>query len=167
MTQVSQVMTRGVRTLSPQDTVQFAAQAMDELGVGAVPVCDGRRLVGMVTDRDIAVRAVAQGLPNESTPLQQVMSADVQWCYEDQPVDEVAQRMEQARVRRMPVVDRERRLVGVVSLGDLAAKGARDPAADALEGISSPARPDRSGQSAASGPAGGGSASGQARRGPN
>jgi CBS domain-containing protein len=164
MTQVAQVMTRGVRSLSPADTLQFAAQAMDELDVGAVPVCDGDRLVGMVTDRDITVRAVAQGLPVERTPLRDVMSDKVLWCFEDQPLDEALALMSQAQVRRLPVVDHDRRLVGIVSLGDVAVKAGSEGALGALTEISEPAEPDRSGTSAASGAAGGGSASGAPSR---
>lgn len=156
MSKVSEVMTRGVRSLSPGDTLQSAAQAMDELAVGSLPVCDGRRLVGMVTDRDITVRGTARGLPAESTTLDQVMSGDVQWCYEDQPVEEATHLMSQAQVRRLPVVDRDKRLVGVLSLGDVAAKSHPDKAAHALQGISTPSAPNRSGLSAASGHTGGG-----------
>ena len=158
MTQVSDVMTRGVRALSPQDTMSLAAQAMEELDVGAIPVCDGRRLVGMVTDRDIIARGIARGLPPESTPLREVMSAPVQWCFEDESVDEATQLMLDRAIRRLPVVDHEKHLVGILSLGDVAAKGGADQAAEALSDISEPARPDRSGTSAASGPAGGGEA---------
>jgi CBS domain-containing protein len=160
MTQVSQVMTRGVRTLSPRDSMQLAAQAMDELNIGAVPVCDGDRLVGIVTDRDITVRGVAHGRPADRTPLSEVMTREVCWCYEDQPVEEVAEEMEEIQIRRLPVVDREKHLVGMVSLGDVAVKCEHEAAQDALTGISEPAEPDRSGTSAASGPAGGGSSSG-------
>lgn len=156
MPKVSEVMTRGVRSLSPEDTLQFAAQAMDELAVGSVPVCDGHRLVGMVTDRDITVRGTARGLPAERTCLDEVMSSDVQWCYEDQTVEEAARLMCQAQVRRLPVVDRDKRLVGMLSLGDVAAKSDTQEAAKALQGISTPSEPDRSGLSAAAGGAAGG-----------
>jgi CBS domain-containing protein len=166
MTQVSQVMTRGVRTLSPGDSMQFAAQAMDELNIGAVPVCDGERLVGIVTDRDITVRGVAHGRPADQTPLSEVMTPEVCWCYEDQPIEEVAVEMEETQIRRMPVVDREKHLVGMVSLGDVAVKADRDQAGEALAGVSQPAEPDRSGTSAASGAAGGGSATGAPSRKP-
>jgi CBS domain-containing protein len=158
MVQVSQVMTRGVRALAPGDTMQFAAQAMEELNVGSVPVCDGKKLVGMVTDRDITVRGVAQGLAGSSTPLRDVMSGSVRWCYDDQPIDEVMDQMRSAQIRRLPVVDREKHLVGIVSLGDVATKvdGESATVAGALADISEPAEPDRSGVSAASGAAGGG-----------
>lgn len=164
MTQVSEVMTRGVRTMSPNDTMQLAAQAMDELNVGVVPVCDGDRLVGMVTDRDIAIRGVAQGCAPDRTRLADVMSADVRCCFDDQPVDEVMDQMQEAQIRRLPVLDRDRHVVGILSIGDVAAKAGSSDAdvGEALSGISEPAEPDRSNLSAASGSAGGGDASGRA-----
>ena len=165
MRQVSDVMTRGVRTLSPDDTVMAAAQAMQELDVGVIPVCRADQLVGMVTDRDSVLRGVA-GCAADRTPLDDVMSRDVQWCFDDQPLEEVLEQMREAQIRRLPVVDRDEHLVGIVSLGDVAVKADETRAGEALESISEPAEPDRSGQSQASGSAGGGSASGEARRGP-
>ena len=141
--QISEVMTRNVRVVSPDDTLQAAAQVMDELNVGAVPVCTGERLVGMITDRDITVRAVASGLPADGTPVKDVMTEQVRWCFEDQDVDEVMQQMSDVQIRRMPVVDHDQRLVGIVSLGDLATKHGAD-VEDTLERISSPSEPDRS-----------------------
>lgn len=156
MKQIGEVMTRGVRALAPDDSLRLAAQAMDELAVGALPVCDGQRLVGMVTDRDLVVRGLARGLPADETPLGDVMTREPRWCEEAQSIDEAAKMMREARIRRLPVVDREHRLVGMVSLGDLAAKGGAEQAGEALESISQPAQPDRSGLSAASSGAGGG-----------
>jgi CBS domain-containing protein len=146
MTTVSQVMTRGVRTLSPSDTVVMAARAMDELNVGVIPVYDGEKLVGMVTDRDIVVRGVAQSLDG-STRLSEVMSGNVRWVTEDQSVEQVLGAMAQAQIRRMPVVDGKQRLVGIVSIGDIAAKDRNDDVevAESLGDISSPAAPDRKG----------------------
>jgi CBS domain-containing protein len=156
MTQVSDVMTRGVRSMQPQDMVELAAQAMDELNVGTIPVCEGERLVGIVTDRDIVVRAVAQGLAADRTPLGDVMSTQVHTCREDDALEEVAELMSAAQVRRLPVLDRDERLIGILSLGDIAAKAGSQEAGDALSDISEPAAPDRSGQSIAAGAAGGG-----------
>lgn len=156
MRQVSDVMTRGVRTLAAEDTLLRAAQAMQELDVGVIPVCEGDQLVGVVTDRDIVVRGVAQGCAADKTQLGDVMSRDPQTCFDDQPVDEVLERMREAQIRRMPVVDHEEHLVGILSLGDVAVKADETKAGRALESISEPAEPDRSGQSQASGPAGGG-----------
>lgn len=163
MTPVSQAMTRGVRTISPADSLVLAAQAMDELNVGSLPVCDGDRLMGIVTDRDIVTRGVAQGCSLDDTTVSDVMSQNVQWCFEDQSVEEVAGRMAKVQIRRLPVLDRTQQLVGMLSLGDMATKTGERMAAHTLESISEPAEPDRSGQSQASGSAGGGSASGQAR----
>ena len=156
MKQVKDVMTSGVRTLGPQDSVVLAAQAMEELDIGALPVCDGQRILGMVTDRDIVVRGVAQDLAPGKTKLEDVMSADVEWVFEDEGLAEVAAKMQQLQIRRLPVLDRDKRLVGILSLGDLAAKGDVQQAGAALADISEPARPTRTDQSVASGPAGGG-----------
>jgi CBS domain-containing protein len=169
MTTVADVMTRGVRSMSPQDTVVLAAQAMDELNVGVIPVCEGDKLVGMVTDRDIVVRGVAQQADTKSLKLADVMSTNVRCARQDDDVDDVLSEMAETQIRRMPVVDEQERLVGILSIGDIAAK---DPDEDvdvavSLGEISSPAEPDRSGQSQASGAAGGGSASGKARRQPS
>lgn len=161
MTQVSQAMTRGVRTIAPHDTLVAAAQAMEELDIGALPVCDGDRLVGMLTDRDIVIRAVAQSCAIEDTKVADVMTEDTVCCFEDQSIDEVQEQMSDSQIRRVPVVDREKHLVGMLSLGDLAVKGG-GRMDDTLEAISQPAEPDRSGQSQASGGAGGGSSRQQA-----
>ena len=144
MNQVMDVMTRDVRVVSPSDSMQHAAQCMDELNVGSVPVCDGQKLVGMVTDRDIAVRGVAAGRAAASTPVSEVMSGSVRWCSEDQPVDDVMDEMRDAQIRRMPVVDQDQRLVGIVSLGDLADRGADESrVGEVLRDISTPSEPDR------------------------
>lgn len=143
MKQVKDVMTRGVRTLGPQDSVVLAAQAMEELDVGSLPVCDGQRILGMVTDRDIVVRGVAQDLVPGQTRLEDVMSAEVEWVFEDEGLAEVAAKMQQLQIRRLPVLDRDKRLVGILSLGDLAARGDVQQAGAALADISEPARPTR------------------------
>lgn len=168
MTTVADVMTRGVRTMAPSDTVVRAAQAMDELNVGVIPVCDGPKLVGVVTDRDIVVRGVAQEQDPRTLRLADVMSTNVRCAREDEDVDEVLHEMADSQIRRMPVVDGQQQLVGIVSLGDIAAKVVDDDedVAGSLGEISMPAAPDRSGQSQASGAAGGGSATGQPRRQP-
>ena len=145
MTTVADVMTRGVRTMTPNDTVTKAAQAMDELNVGVIPVCDGDKLVGMVTDRDIVVRGVAQECEPKSTKLADVMSAHVRYAKETDDVDKVLSEMAEKQIRRMPVVDDQQRLVGIVSLGDIAAKDPGDEAdvGISLGDISTPAEPDR------------------------
>jgi CBS domain-containing protein len=158
MTQVSQAMTTGVRSMAPNESMMKAAQAMSELDVGVIPVCDGDRLVGMVTDRDIVLRGVAQGCPADETPLSAVMTRDALWCREDQSLEEVAEKMRDAQIRRMPVVDRDQHLVGMLSLGDIATKVDVHESGEVLKEISEPSTPDRSNQSAASGAAGGGAA---------
>jgi CBS domain-containing protein len=121
MQMVSEVMTRDVRFVSPQESLQRAAQMMDELNVGALPVCDGTRLIGMVTDRDITVRGVAAGRVPNDAHVDEVMSTDVRWVFEDQPLDDVMIQMADSQIRRVPVVshDGQQKLIGIVSLGDV------------------------------------------------
>ncbi len=145
MTTVSQVMTRGVRTLTPSDTVAQAARAMAELNVGVIPVCEGDKLVGMVTDRDIVIRGVARDRDGK-TRLADVMSANVRCATDNEDLDLVLKSMAEAQIRRMPVVDGSQKLVGIVSIGDIAAKDRNNDAdvAESLGDISSPAAPERS-----------------------
>jgi len=149
---VSDVMTRQVQPVSPQDSLKRAAQLMDELNVGALPVCDGDRLVGMVTDRDITVRATSVGLAPEDTVVDQVMSTDVRSCHEDQSLDEVMRQMADTQIRRVPVLSRDDppRLVGIVSLGDIATSQAGGAQAaqvqQVVEKVSFPSEPDLSTQ---------------------
>jgi CBS domain-containing protein len=142
MQTVSQVMTRNARWVAPGESLQRAAQLMGELDVGALPVCEGERLVGMVTDRDIAVRGIAAGKAPQSAHVDEVMSADVRWCFEDQPLDEVMAQMSDSQIRRVPVVshDDQHRLLGIVSLGDLATKaaGAGGKVEQVVEQVSQP-----------------------------
>jgi len=135
---VREAMTRDVRLVKPEQPISEAAKLMAELDIGALPVEENDRLVGMITDRDIAVRAVAAGR-GADTPIGEVMTREVKYCYEDQTVDEVTQNMGELRVRRLPVLNRDKRLVGILSLGDLAIdESARDEAGEALGGISRP-----------------------------
>ena len=146
MTTVADVMTRDVRSMSPSDTVSKAAQAMDELNVGVIPVCEGGKLVGMVTDRDIVVRGIARECDMKTAKLADVMSSNVRCATEGQEIDEILDQMADSQIRRMPVVDGNQRLVGIVSLGDIADKDPGDEldVAQSLAEISSPAKPDRS-----------------------
>jgi CBS domain-containing protein len=145
MTIVADVMTRGVRSMSPTDTVAKAAQAMDELNVGVIPVCEGEKLVGMVTDRDIVVRGIARDFDMKTARLADVMSGNVRCATEDQNIDEILNQMADSQIRRMPVVDGNQRLVGIISLGDIADKDPGDEldVAESLAQISSPSKPDR------------------------
>jgi CBS domain-containing protein len=135
---VSEAMTRDVRVSNPDQTIQDAAKMMSDVDAGVLPVGESDRLVGMITDRDIAVRAVALG-KGPQTPVREVMTSDVKYCFDDQDTEEVAQNMGDLQVRRLPVVNRDKRLVGVLSLGDLAtSRGAADEAGEALSEISRP-----------------------------
>jgi CBS domain-containing protein len=116
---VSKLMTRDVQLVTPTQTLRDAARMMAELDAGALPVQDDDRLVGMITDRDIVVRAVAQG-KSPDTPVRDVMSREVLYCFDDQEIKDIARNMGEVKVRRLPVVNRDKRLVGIVSLGDLA-----------------------------------------------
>jgi CBS domain-containing protein len=141
---VAEIMTRNVRVVSPDKTIQEAARLMDEMNVGVLPVCDGRRLRGMVTDRDITVRATAAGLPPDTTRVRDIMSDNVWWCFDDDDVNHIVQLMSDHQIRRLPVVDHDKHLVGIVALGDLATD-VEGEATRALHRISTPSEPDRSG----------------------
>ncbi|MET3790608.1 CBS domain-containing protein [Aquamicrobium terrae] len=130
-------MTRDVRFAGPEAKLRDVARAMASLDIGLLPVADDNRLVGMITDRDIAVRGVASGM-GPDTPVKDVMSTDVKYCFEDEEVASVLDNMGDIQVRRLPVLNREKRLVGIVSLGDLATNGDATNAGRALGGISKP-----------------------------
>ena len=133
------IMTREVEVVRPEDSLQKAAMLMDKINVGFLPVSNGERVVGVITDRDIAVRAVAEGLDGNAK-VRDVMSDGIRWCYEDEPVERVAQIMSEHQIRRLPIVNRDKRLVGIVALGDLAVKERETaPATEALCEISEPA----------------------------
>ncbi|HEY1216003.1 MAG TPA: CBS domain-containing protein [Bryobacteraceae bacterium] len=119
MTTVAEVMTRDPVTISPFEGVRQAVKMMDTLNVGVLPVCDGAKLVGMLTDRDIDLRGVAAGIVTDSA-VESVLRQPLAWCFEDDDVIEVRQRMAREQIRRLPVVDREKRLVGIIALGDIA-----------------------------------------------
>ena len=139
MTTVTDVMTRNVRTMAPGDTVAAAAKAMHELNVGVIPVCEGDKLLGMVTDRDIVLRAVAKGLDG-ATLLSKVMSTDVRTARETDVLDAVLADMASRQIRRLPVLDGSQRLTGIISIGDIAVKGQdEEDVGQSLADISSPA----------------------------
>jgi CBS domain-containing protein len=137
---ISEAMTRDVHLARPDQTIQDAAKLMAEIDSGALPVTDGDRLIGMVTDRDLAIRAVAQG-KGPQTSVREVMSPDVKYCFDDEDTEEVAHNMADIQMRRLPVVNRDKRLVGIISLGDLATSEGARPAGEALKGISEPGGP--------------------------
>jgi CBS domain-containing protein len=134
---VSEVMTRDVQTVRPDQTAREAASFMLRADAGSIPVTEGDRLIGMITDRDIAVRGVAEG-HGPDTPVRDLMTNDMITAREDDDTDDVAARMSQAQVRRLPVVDNQERLCGIVSLGDLSRQGDDDAAEQALQGVTEP-----------------------------
>ena len=119
---IAEVMTRDVELTSPDATLQQAAKTMAEDDLGFLPVGENDRMVGMITDRDIAIRAVAKGRDPTTTKVREVMTDRVLYCFEDEDVDKAAESMSREQIRRLPIVDRRKRLVGVVSLGDIALK---------------------------------------------
>ncbi len=144
--QVCDVMTREVETVAPDSSLQQAAMAMEAAGVGSLPVCDGRRLLGTLTDRDIVIRGVATGRSPVEMAVRECMTEDIAWAYEDEDAEEVLARMSTLQVRRLAVLDRDRNLVGIVALGDIATEPrsvARSEVGEAVAEISEPSRPRR------------------------
>jgi CBS domain-containing protein len=133
---VRDAMTKDVRVASPSQTIREAAQAMLDIDAGVLPVGENDKLLGMITDRDIAVRGVAKGKGPDAN-VREVMTSEVKYCFDDQEVEEVTRNMGDLQVRRLPVVNREKRLVGILSLGDIAKSGRQDTD-EALSGISKP-----------------------------
>jgi len=136
---VREIMTTEVHMLSPGDSIQKAACRMRDEEIGSLPVSSGDRLVGYITDRDIAVRGVAAGKELKA-PVSEVMTDRMLYCFEDEEVEAVADNMARNQVRRLPVLTRAKRLCGIVSLGDLATRGGEEAAENALSEISEPAR---------------------------
>lgn len=134
---VSDVMTSNVETVRPDQTAQEAASFMLSADTGSIPVTDGEKLIGMLTDRDIAVRGIAKG-HGPDTLVRDLMSADLICARIDDDVESVASRMSEAQVRRLPVIDNDARLCGMVSLGDLSRDGDTAAASQALQGVSQP-----------------------------
>jgi len=137
---VKDVMTTEVAVARPDQTIADAARMMAECDAGVLPVGEDDRLVGMITDRDIAIRAVARDLPCDTT-VGEVMSKEVLYCFEDETIEHVAENMGEQQVRRLPVLNREKRLVGILSLGDLAANAKPKTAGQAITAISRPGGP--------------------------
>jgi CBS domain-containing protein len=134
---VSEVMTKDIETVRPDQQARDAARFMLQADAGSIPVTDGERLVGMITDRDIAVRGVALGYGPEAL-VSDLMTSGVVSAHADDAIEEAARKMSEAQVRRLPVIDDQERLVGIVSLGDLARETDEDTAGQALEGVSAP-----------------------------
>lgn len=134
---VSEVMTKNVTLARPEQTICEAAQMMAECDAGALPVQENDRMVGVITDRDIAIRAVAKEMPLD-TPIREVMTKQILYCYDDDDVEHVAKNMGENQVRRLPVVNRQKRLVGIVSIGDLSRSAEHRTLGDAVADISKP-----------------------------
>ncbi|MCG3117770.1 MAG: CBS domain-containing protein [Candidatus Manganitrophus sp. SA1] len=142
--QLKEIMTEEVEVVHPDASLKDSATKMKELNVGVLPVCDGERLVGTLTDRDITVRATAEGRDPTNTKVREVMTQEVVYAFEDQDVKEAAQLMEQKQIRRLMVLNRQKRLTGIVSLGDLAVDTKdRKLSGEVLERVSEPAKPQR------------------------
>jgi CBS domain-containing protein len=142
--QLKEVMTPGVEVISPEASIREAAEKMRHLDIGPLPVCDGDRLVGMLTDRDITIRAVADGRDPVTTPVREVMTSDIVYGFDDQDIQDATRLMEQYQIRRLPVLNRNKRLVGIVSLGDLAVHPGNQPlASEVLEQVSEPGKSGR------------------------
>jgi CBS domain-containing protein len=144
--QVCEIMTREVETIAPDASIQHAASAMEQAGVGSLPVCQGRRLVGAITDRDIVVRGVATGASPLDMQVRDCMSEDIAYAYEDEDTEAVLSRMRVLQIRRLAVLDRQKNLVGIVALGDIATEpdaATSEHVGEAMAEISDPSQPDR------------------------
>lgn len=135
---IAEVMTRDVTSIEPDADLQRAAQLMRDKDIGVLPVCEGKQLLGIITDRDITIRATARGVLPAAGRVSEVMSQGASWCFEDQSVGAVLQQMGDQQIRRMLVVTQKMQLVGMVSLGDLAIRQ-DSPVEGTLEDVSKPA----------------------------
>jgi CBS domain-containing protein len=135
---LKEIMTRSVEMIHPDETLQTAARKMRDSDIGFLPVCDGDHLVGVVSDRDLAIRAVAEGRDPTTIIGRDLVTSPVMYCYEDQDMNEAAQLMRDNQIRRLVVLNRAKRLVGVVSLGDLAMNGTNDLSGEVLQSVSEP-----------------------------
>ena len=136
---VRDVMTRNVEKVTPGDTLQAAARKMRDLDVGPLPVCDGDRLVGMVTDRDITVRATADARDPKTTPVRDCLSPDPAYGFEDEDIEEAARLMQDKQVRRLPVLTRQEQLVGIVALADVVVEAGKKDVTRTVREVSKPA----------------------------
>jgi CBS domain-containing protein len=136
---IRDMLTKDPQVIRPDAMICEAARMMKQHDIGMLPVCDGERLVGSITDRDLTVRAVADACDPLSTRVRDIMTPNVFWCYDDQDIQEAAQLMEEKQIRRLPIVNRDKRLVGIISLGDLALRTQNERLAEeVLECVSEP-----------------------------
>ena len=138
------IMTRDVEVVRADCSLKEAAEKMRALNIGLIPVCDGDRLQGMVSDRDITIRATADGRDPNKTKVSEIMSTDIAYCLEDQEIEDAVSLMEARQIRRLPILNIDKRLVGIVSLGDIAVQlEDNDLAGETLQEISRPSQPKR------------------------
>jgi CBS domain-containing protein len=141
---LGEIMTRDVEVIGSNAPLKEAAAKMKELDVGLIPICDGDRLKGTLTDRDITIRATAEGKSPSKTKVSAIMSTDIAYCYEDQEIEEAVSLMETRQIRRLPILNRDQRLVGIVALSDLAMHaGQNEMIGETLKEVSRPAAPQR------------------------
>lgn len=136
---VKNEMTAKIEAVNPGTPVKEAARKMRDLNIGVLPVCENERLVGIVTDRDITIRSTAEAKDPAATKVKEIMSSEVEWCFEDEEVEKAAAQMESKKIRRLPVINRDKKLVGMLSLADLLLRGSRETACQVLEKVSMPA----------------------------
>lgn len=137
---IKEIMTTDVECTSPRDSLKDAAVKMKDLDVGYLPVGDDKGLYGVLTDRDIVIRGIAQGVDLDATQVEQAMTPKVSWCFDDEDLIQIAEKMKGDRIRRMIVIDHDKQLAGVVSLGNISVRGDQNVAEDVLEKVSEPSR---------------------------
>jgi CBS domain-containing protein len=137
MNKISEVMTREIQVARPDQTIREAAMTMAREDIGSLPVGENDKLIGMITDRDIVLRAVAEGR-NSDTRVREIMTDNIKYCYEDEDISRVAQNMADLQIRRLPVVNRDKRLVGIVALSNVAQCGDKKAANEMLRGVATP-----------------------------
>lgn len=137
--QVKDEMTSKIEVVNPGMSVKDASRKMRDFNIGVLPVCENNRLVGIITDRDITIRLTAEAKDPGATKIKEVMTSKVEWCFEDDEVEKIAEKMESKKIRRLPVISHDKKLVGMLSLADLALRGSRETACEVLEKVSMPA----------------------------
>jgi len=140
---VSDIMTKNVEVVHPEASIREAARKMKDINIGLIPVCDGDKIVGMLSDRDITVRATAEGMDPNQTKVRDTMSPEVVYAFEDQDVQDAARMMSERQIRRLLIMSRSKRLTGILSLGDIAVDTSRETSGDILKDVSEPSKPKR------------------------
>lgn len=144
MQKLKEIMTPNVEVIAPKSTVQEVAKKMKDLNVGAIPVYDGNKLFGMITDRDLVIRVLADGRDPKTVLVSDAMSTEVVFCFEDEDIERASQLMAQHQIRRLPILSSTKTLVGIVALGDVAVHGKNpETSGDVLQQVSTPAHPNR------------------------